>query len=84
MRNPTNNTNQPNTTGQIDHYEIKLKFNEKYQNFTFYNDSPVTIVPNNPTLYEQKDNRPLKERYQDVNKNEIKNGKDLGKHQIQR
>ena len=29
-------------------------------------------MPNNPALYNQKDIQPLKERYQDVNKNEIK------------
>ena len=29
-------------------------------------------MPNNPKLYDQKDIKPLKERYQDVNKNEIK------------
>ena len=29
-------------------------------------------MPNNPTMYEQKDIQPLQERYQDVNKNEVK------------
>ena len=29
-------------------------------------------MPNNPKLYNTKDIKPLKERYQDVNKNEIK------------
>ena len=29
-------------------------------------------MPNNPTLYNPEDVQPLKERYQDVNKNEIK------------
>ena len=55
-----------------DHYEIKLKINGKYQNFTIDTGSAVTNMPNNPTLYEQKDIQPLQERYQDVNKNEIK------------
>ena len=55
-----------------DNYGIKLKINGKYQNFTIDTGSPVTIRPNNPELYNQKDMKPLKERYQDVNKNEIK------------
>ena len=55
-----------------DNYEIKLKINGKYQNFTIDTGSPVTLMPNNPELYNQKDMKPLKERYQDVNKNEIK------------
>ena len=53
-------------------YEIKLKINGKYQNFTIDTGSPVTKMPNNPTLYEQKDIQPLQGRYQDVNKDEIK------------
>ena len=36
---------------QNDHYGIKLKVNGKYQNFTIDTGSPVTIMPNNPTLY---------------------------------
>ena len=55
-----------------DHYEIKLKINGKYQNFTIDTGSPVTIMPNNSTMYEKKDIQPLQERYQDVNTNEIK------------
>ena len=60
---------QPNKN---DHYEINLKINGKYQNFTIDTGSPVIIMPNNPTLYKQKDIQPLQERYPDVNKNEIK------------
>ena len=45
-----------------DNYGIKLKFNGKYQNFTIYTGSPVTIMPNNPELYNQRDIKPLKER----------------------
>ena len=45
---------------------------EKNQNFTIDTGSPVTIMPNNATICEQKDIQPLKERYQDVNNNEIK------------
>ena len=55
-----------------DNYGIKLKINGKYQDFVIDNGSPVTIMPNNPELYDQKDIKPLNERYQDVNKNEIK------------
>ena len=49
-----------------------MKINEKYQNFTIGAGSPVTVIPSNPELYNQKDIQPLKERYQDVNKNETK------------
>ena len=54
-----------------DNYGIKLKTNGKYQNFTIDTGSPVTKMPNNPELYNQREIKPLKERYQDVNKNEI-------------
>ena len=54
-----------------DNYGIKLKINGKYQNVTIDTGSPVTIMPNNPELYNQRNIKPLKERYQDVNKNEI-------------
>ena len=57
---------------KIDNYEIRLKINGKDQNFTIDTGSPVTIMPNNPKLYNTKDIKPLKERYQNVNKNEIK------------
>ena len=55
-----------------DNYSIKVKINGKYQNFTINTGSPVTIMPNNPKLHNRKDIQPLKERHQDVNKNEIK------------
>ena len=57
---------------KTDNYGIRLKINGKYQNFTIDTGSPVTIMPNNPKLYITKDIKSLKERYQDVNKNEIK------------
>ena len=60
---------QPN---KHDHYEIKLKVNGNYQSFTIDTGCPVTIMPNNPTLYKQRDIQQLQERYQDVNKNENK------------
>ena len=54
-------------------YGIKLKINGKYQNFTLDTGSPVTIIPNNPILYDQKVIKPIeKKRYQGVNKNGIK------------
>ena len=43
-----------------DNYGIKLKINGKYQSFTINTGSPVTIMPNNPELYNQKDMKPLK------------------------
>ena len=49
-----------------------MKINGKYQNFTIHTGSPDTSMPNNSELCNQKDIQPLKERYQDVNKNEIK------------
>ena len=55
-----------------DNYGIRRKNNGKYQNFTIDIGPPVTIMPNNPNLYNQKDMHPLKEKYQDVNTNEIK------------
>ena len=54
-----------------DNYGVRLKFNGKYQNFTLDKGSPVTIMPKNLKLYDPKDIKPLKERYQDVNKNGI-------------
>ena len=53
-------------------YGIKVKTNGKYQNFTIDTRSPVRIMPNKSKLNNQKDIHPLKERYQCVNKNEIK------------
>ena len=49
-----------------------MEINGKYQNFTIDTGSPLTIMPNNPKLYNQKEIKPLKELYQNVNKNEIK------------
>ena len=52
-------------------YGIKVKINGNYQNFTIDTGSPVTIIPTYQELYDQEDIKPLKERYQDVNKNKI-------------
>ena len=38
-----------------DNHGIKLKINGKYQNFTIDTGSPVTIMPNNPKVYNSKD-----------------------------
>ena len=59
-------------TDKNDNCGIKLKINEKYRNFTIDSGSPVTILPNNLKLNNQKEIQPLKERYQDLNKTEIK------------
>ena len=52
-----------------DHYGVELKINGKNQKFIIDTGSPVTIMPNNPTLNNPEDIPPLKERYQVVNKN---------------
>ena len=44
--------------------------------------SPVTIMPSNPELYNQKDIQPLIETYQDVNKNQNP-GESMGRYRIQ-
>ena len=71
-RNPTNNPNQQNTSGQKRQlwYQIenKQEISKLYHRYRI----PVTIVPNNSKLFNPKDIHPLNERYQDVNKNEIK------------
>ena len=48
---------------EIDNYGIKLNINGEYLNLTIDTGSPVTIKPNNPELYDQKDIKTLKERY---------------------
>ena len=59
------------TPDKNNHYGVEIKINGKNQKFIIDTGSPVTIMPNNPTLYNPEDIQPLKERYQDVNKNEI-------------
>ena len=55
-----------------DHYGVETKINGGKQKFIIGTGSPVTIMPNDTTLYKPEDIQSLKERYQDVNKNEIK------------
>ena len=59
------------TPDNNDHYGVEIKINGKNQKFIIDTGSPVTIMPSNPTLYNPENIQPLKERYQDVNKNEI-------------
>ena len=59
------------TRDNNDHYGVEIKINGKNQKFIIDTGSPVTIMLNNPTLYNPEDIQPLKERYQDVNKNKI-------------
>ena len=59
------------TPDNNDHYGVEIKMHGKNQKFIIDTGSPVTIMPNNPTLYNPENIQPLKERYQDVNKNEI-------------
>ena len=48
-----------NRPDENDNYGINLKFHGIYQNFTIDTGFPVTIMPNNPKLYNQKDMKPL-------------------------
>ena len=59
------------TKMENENYGIRLK-STKMENTKISQSTPVTIMPNDPKLYNQKHIHPLKERYQDVNKNEIK------------
>ena len=45
-----------------DRYVIKMKINGKYQNFTIDTGSPVTILPNNLELHDQKYNSATKRK----------------------
>ena len=69
------------TPDNNDHYGVEIKINGKNQKFIIDNGSPVTIMPNHPTLYNPEDIQPLKERYQDVNKKRNHNpGENMGRH----
>ena len=55
-----------------DHYGVELKINGEKQKFIIDTGSQVTIMPYNQNIHDIKEIKPMKERYQDVNKNEIK------------
>ena len=73
---------EPEEIGQItlnkilpdnnDHYGVELQMNGEKQKFITDTGSPVTIMPCNQIIHDIKEIKPLKERYQDVNENEIK------------
>ena len=54
-----------------DHYGVEMKINGKKRNFINDTDSPVTIMPYDQKIHNTKEIKPMKERYQGVNKNEI-------------
>ena len=55
-----------------DYYGIELKVNDTKQKVTIDAGSPVTVMPCNPKLYKTENTKPMEERYQVVNKNEVK------------
>ena len=68
-----------------DNNGIRLKINGKYQNFTNDTGSPVTIMPNNPKLYDTKDIKPLKKKIprRKLKRNQIP-GEDMVRYRVQR
>ena len=55
-----------------DQYGVEMIINGKKQKFIIDTGSPVTIMPYDQKIHNTKEIKPMKERYQDVNKNEIK------------
>ena len=55
-----------------DHYGVEMIINGEKQKFIIDTGSPVTIMPYNQKIHNTKEIKPMKERYRDVNKNEIK------------
>ena len=55
-----------------DHYSVEIKIDGEKQEFIIDTGSPVTIMPYDLRLHDIKEIKPMKERYQDANKNEIK------------
>ena len=55
-----------------DHYGVEMIINGDKQKFIIDTGSPVTIMPYDQKIHKTKEIKPMKERYQDVNKNEIK------------
>ena len=60
-----------------DQYGVDIKINGEKQIFIIDTCSPVTIMPYDQRIHDIKEIKSMKERYQDVNKNEIKF---MGKH----
>ena len=54
------------------HYGVEMIINGKKQKFIIDTETPVTIIPYDQKIHNTKKSKPMKERYQDVNKNEIK------------
>ena len=54
-----------------EHYGVEMKINGKKQKFIIDTGSPVIIMPYDQQIHNTKESKPMKERYQDVNKNEI-------------
>ena len=55
-----------------DHYGVEMIINGKKQKFIIDTGSPVIIMPYDQKKHKTKEIKPMKERYQDVNTNEIK------------
>ena len=69
-RNPPNNTNKQNTA--LQQRPLRCRNDNKRKKQKFIIGSPVTIMPYDQKIHNTKEIKPMKERYQDVNKNEIK------------
>ena len=54
------------------HYTPTVKINEKKKEFIFDTGSPITIMPPDETILELTGIQKITNRYQDVNKNEVK------------
>ena len=68
LTNLANNTNQQKTIGQICSLRYQTEDERKFkENYHRYRLSPVTIMPNDPSLYKSEDIELLEERNQEVN-----------------
>ena len=55
-----------------DQYGVEMIINGEKQKFIIDTGSPVTIMPYDQKIHKTKKIKPMKEKYQDVNKNEFK------------
>ena len=55
-----------------DHYGVEIQINGEKQKFIIDTGFAVTILPYDRRIHDIKEIKPMKERYQDGNKNEIK------------